>query len=107
MSVVTNKYEDHSSTLDKKRCVVCKESIYRPPFLEWHGSVIVICGKCCHTIKRGFIADLMHAAAIHELQEEAGYRGETLTRCSIEDAEARTRKSLGIKDDKEVECFLR
>ena len=51
-------------------CMICGDPL-RYPFLEWHAEKenrdIVICGRCCQKIKKGFMADLIQIAATMEL----------------------------------------
>jgi hypothetical protein len=43
------------------------------PYLEWHGKgKVAFCMRCCHKIKRGLVADLVHMDAMFELRA-AGY----------------------------------
>jgi hypothetical protein len=64
-----------------------------PPLLACDGhSAIFFCGPCCHQIKRGLSSDLVHFAAVVELQK-LGYPTTTLDRRSVEavDYEERSR----------------
>jgi hypothetical protein len=55
-----------------------------PPFLAWGGhSAIFFCRPCCHQIKRGLSSDLVHVAAVVELQK-LGYPTTPLVRRSVE-----------------------
>lgn len=76
MSAITGKHDDHCGTLrhPERKCAECNKEIYRYPFLEWNS--VRFCGDCCHKIKKGFTADLIHVAAIVELQKQCP--GETL-----------------------------
>jgi uncharacterized CHY-type Zn-finger protein len=53
-------------------CMICGDSL-RYPYLEWHTDKenrhIVICGRCCQKIKKGFVADLIQVAASMELRD--------------------------------------
>ena len=74
------------------RCRLCDGELV-PPFLVWCGhSAIFFCGPCCHQIERGLSSDLVHVAAIVELQK-LGYPTTTLDRRSVEvvDYEERSR----------------
>ena len=74
------------------RCRLCDGEL-APPFLSWCGhSAIFFCGPCCRQIKRGLSSDLVHVAAIVELQK-LGYPTTTLDRRSVEgvDYEERSR----------------
>ena len=75
MTVVISKEDLMTSDLSKDgRCTVCGRGL-RPPFLWWRGQTdIVICRKCCCSIKTGFSVDL----AIDELQSH--YPGFTYVR---------------------------
>jgi len=50
-------------------CMICGDSL-RYPYLEWHTDKqnrhIVICGRCCQKVKKGFVADLIQVAASME-----------------------------------------
>jgi len=68
------------------RCRLCDGEL-APPFLAWCGqSAIVFCGPCCRQIKRGLSSDLVHVAAIVELQK-LGYPTTTLDRRSVEEVD--------------------
>jgi hypothetical protein len=95
MSVFTNKYHDvqefgfggrHTNT-----CFRCGGPCHYP-FLHWDGKKpersLFICSRCCHEIKSGLMADLVHLAAIVDLRR-LGYVKETLTRESLSTIEAR------------------
>ena len=60
------------------RCRLCDGEL-APPFLAW-------CGPCCRQIKRGLSSDLVHVAAIVELQM-LGYPATTLDRRSVEEVD--------------------
>jgi hypothetical protein len=79
MSIVTNKHHDFSGALrDNAKCAICGYWV-RPPYLEWIAETTIrICGRCCHSIKGGLVADLVQIAAIVDLQEY--YPSFTLTR---------------------------
>jgi hypothetical protein len=47
-------------------CLVCGDAL-RFPFLVWEG--IRVCSGCCLKIKNGFMADMIHLAAIAELRK--------------------------------------
>src|SRR5262249_16142123 len=54
-------------------CMLCGEGLLYP-YLEWraekeNGKGIVICGRCCQKIKKGFMADLIQIAAGMELRD--------------------------------------
>jgi len=54
----------------REPCMICGDPL-RYPYLEWHAERenkdIVICGKCCQKIKKGFMADLIQIAATMDL----------------------------------------
>ena len=67
-------------------CDVCGERPWRLPFIEWHGHRnILICRECIHGVKNGLSGDLIHAAAIIDLQKI--YPAFTLSRENIKQLE--------------------
>lgn len=87
MSVIISEATDWWTTsYPDSKCCVCQGRLGFPR-LDWKGSSLKICGRCCVKIKRGFIADLIHVAAIVELND-AGYPGQTLVRKSTREVEA-------------------
>jgi hypothetical protein len=54
-------------------------------------SAASICSRCCHDIKNGLTADLIHLAAIVDLRR-LGYVNQTLTRESLSTIEERYEK---------------
>lgn len=83
MSVITDRRseEGFSSSKPDTVCIICTKKL-SGPFVEWLGTDLFICAPCCRTIKKGLMADMVHAVAIADLHD-LGYRGETLTRESI------------------------
>jgi hypothetical protein len=79
MSVVLDKYDRMHTIKDSDcKCSICSENA-RYPLLRWNE--IIICASCCAKVRAGFTADLIHCAAIHELQKlSPEYRYETLER---------------------------
>lgn len=65
MSVYTNKTDYRETRANE--CIICDGPL-RAPFFEWNAK-FVMCGKCVHKIKNGLIADLIHLAAIIDLQK--------------------------------------
>jgi hypothetical protein len=86
MSVVLTA-DDHWHLLGAPKdaaCAVCGETAFHP-FLWWRTvdtagdpTDLVICGDCCLKIREEFIVDIIHAAAIIEMQRIRG--GFTLKR---------------------------
>jgi hypothetical protein len=69
MTVINTK-DDVSLCLPDDVCNLCRGELV-PPFFEWMcrgGPNLHICGRCCHTNKRGIIADLIQLAATVELR---------------------------------------
>jgi hypothetical protein len=75
VSVVTDSTCDYFSGFAKE-CQVCHGQVPYP-FLAWES--VRICGRCCHSIRKGFTADLIHVAAAFELKK-LGYPDEVLIR---------------------------
>jgi hypothetical protein len=104
MSAVISKYDDHFGGMNKQ-CLVCRSKIYRYPFLHW--DEILICGECCRSIKRGFIADLIHVTAIIDLKKIAGYSDETFVRKTtkrIDEEGAKEQAAIEKIEDQMQEC---
>ena len=105
MCVITNQCEDYSRAVNNtEACNNCGEPL-RYPFLEWRGErPFYLCGGCCAEIKRGMIADVIHLAAVSELQ--ALFSDHILTREHISDVEKRieAREAEWHASIKEVEA---
>ena len=70
-------------------CSCCGQNVY-PPFMVWEGATdILICGQCVERVKDGFIADLIHLAAVKQLQRFQPGFGITLARARVHDLEAK------------------
>ena len=87
------------------RCRLCDGELV-PPFLAWCGpGAIFFCGPCCREIKRGLSSDLVHVAAIVELQE-LGYTTTTLDRRSAEAVDCEERSKWAHLSDNVVSSIL-
>src|SRR5262245_13141943 len=84
MTVVISEHDFCEGVADAASCAACGRKPLHFPFLWWRGETdICICGKCCVWIKGGFMADLIHVAAIVEMQKaNPGYAHDTLQRRS-------------------------
>ena len=78
-------------------CFNCGSGRMMPPYMAWracireHGSLklglLYLCRSCAHKIKAGFASDLIHLAAIHEIQSvDATYSDHTLERTTNEES---------------------
>ena len=71
MSVI-NSARDDLLRRGRDPCRLCGDPL-RYPYLEWQAGRedrdIVICGRCCQKIKKGFMADLIQIAATMELRD--------------------------------------
>lgn len=106
MSVITNKEQlvCCSRHTPDSECIRCSNKLSGYPFLEWIGTDLFLCAPCCLEIKngsitdiphhaaqdtrsrRGLLADVIHCAAIGELQA-LGYGDETLVRVTVAEVE--------------------
>jgi hypothetical protein len=102
MSVCLDTWTDCWGHGRKKdvRCNFCGELLFYP-FLCWdthpHDSEqcghILLCSRCCCTIKKGLMADLIQLEAATELQRL--YPGFTLVRENIKQRDARRAAARG------------
>jgi hypothetical protein len=70
MAVITSPSdEEFRGTEIEELCVACRNRPITYPYIFWsaRGGDFVLCGECCHTLKRGLIADLIHASAIKDV----------------------------------------
>jgi hypothetical protein len=74
-------HEERAFISTKEMCAMCRTPPTAYPYLLWADSAgfFVLCGECCHSIKHGLIADLIHIGAILDIRD-CGYRDVTLDR---------------------------
>jgi hypothetical protein len=107
MSVIITKSDPEYESVSKRNCGHCMNKVGHLPILHYND--ITICRACIGKIKNGLIADIIHAAAVVEIQDAAGYDDCTLDRKSIaqlvkDAAEERRRdkdymRKLGFDED--------
>jgi hypothetical protein len=68
MSVVTRRIDDYYSDPDSV-CSLCEKQLSYPHLVWTDNAKIFFCAECCHRIKRGLTADLVHIAAIVDLRK--------------------------------------
>jgi hypothetical protein len=70
MSVIIQNGELGSLYGLEEKCSLCDKDLTLP-YMDRRGEEkwIFLCMSCCSEIKQGFIADLIHITAIHELQK--------------------------------------
>ena len=77
MTVITGPNHEEIYHLDAAVCVACGNPPGTYPFIFWStkadGDGFALCGECCHSLKRGLTADLIHAGAIMDMRA-CGYR---------------------------------
>jgi hypothetical protein len=90
MSVFNTKYDDdlqygNAMEYDGKgrRCSCCNELVHYP-YMHWEGfgdaTGIFLCGECCLLYREHIVADMIHCAAIYEMQKLSGLGHWTLVR---------------------------
>jgi hypothetical protein len=79
MAIVTGPDYEERAHYTAVVCAACQKPPTTYPYLFWSagGGDFVLCGECCHSLKRGLIADLIHIGAIMDMRD-CGYRHFTL-----------------------------
>jgi hypothetical protein len=88
MSIQTTRTGVGHQMYHSEKCTHCGDGLF-PPYLAWTGkSDFFLCGPCGEQIKDGLIADLVHLAAVVQLQRHLPGTDMTLVRQSVRKLEA-------------------